>query len=367
MIDERRLSAHIDWPLVGAVVMLTLIGLATIYSVTWDFRHNQPGPQFWSQLYALPVGLLAMAVALAIDYRTLAQRSLIFYAILVLALIYVAINGDTRMGAQRWMTIWKFSLQPSEFSRLVLALVLALVYGDNRRGAQTFQDLAIGGIVLAVPLLLILQQPDLGTALTLVPVFLGVVFVGGMRLKWLAVAGLVAILASPIVWTFVLQDYQKQRVLTFLDPSKDAQGKGLQQIQAKVTVGSGGFLGKGFQKGSQGAYGFLPVAHNDFVYSVLAEEWGFIGVLVTLALYLFVLMRSLDASNLARDRVGAFLVVGIVSGFTFQVLYNITMSAGLAPVKGLTLPLMSYGGSSLVSTLAGFGLILNVRMRRFAN
>jgi rod shape determining protein RodA len=335
--------------------------------VTWDFRHTQPGPQFWSQLYALPIGLMALVAALVIDYRTLAQRSLIFYSILVIALIYVAVNGDTRMGAQRWMSIWRFSFQPSEFARLILALVLALIYGDNRRGARTLPDLAIGAFALGVPLLLILQQPDLGTALTLAPVFFGVVFVGGMRMKWLAVAGLVAVLLSPIVWTYVLEDYQKDRVLTFLDPSKDAQGKGLQQIQAKVTVGSGGFLGKGFQGGSQGAYGFLPVAHNDFVYSVLAEEWGFIGVLVTLALYLFVLMRSLDASQLARDRVGAFLVVGIISGFTFQVLYNITMSAGLAPVKGLTLPLMSYGGSSLVSTLAGFGLILNVRMRRFTN
>jgi rod shape determining protein RodA len=165
----------------------------------------------------------------------------------------------------------------------------------------------------------------------------------------------------------VLRDYQKDRIETFLDPSRDPRGSGFQQIQARVAVGSGGLLGKGFRQGTQGGYGFLPVAHNDFVYSVLAEEHGFLGVLVTLALFLFVLVRSLDAARLARDRVGAFLVIGILSGFAFQVVYNITMSAGLAPVKGLTLPLMSYGGSSLVSTLAGFGLILNVRMRRFSN
>jgi rod shape determining protein RodA len=367
MIDERRLSAHLDWTLLAAVVTLAVIGLATIYSVTWDFRHNQPGPQFWSQLYALPVGLAALGIAVAIDYRALTQRSLIFYGLLVLALLYVAVAGDTRMGAQRWMTIWKFSVQPSEFARLVLALVLAMTYGEGRRGARTAGDLGIGAVLLGVPLLLILRQPDLGTAITLIPVYLGVVFVGGMRMKWLVVVGVVAVLLSPVVWTFVLKDYQKDRVMTFLDPSKDPKGKGLQQIQAKVTVGSGGFLGKGFQKGSQGAYGFLPVAHNDFVFSVLAEEQGFVGVLVTVGLYLFVLLRSLDAARLARDRVGAFLVVGIISGFGFQVLYNITMSAGLAPVKGLTLPLMSYGGSSLVSTLAGFGLVLNVRMRRFTN
>ena len=367
MIVERRLSAHLDWPLIGAILLLTLIGLATIYSVTWDFRHNQPGREFWTQLSALAVGLAALAICLAIDYRTLTQRSLIFFVLFVGALVAVAMFGHVRMGARRWLSIGGVSLQPSEFGRIVLALVLAQIYGESRRAARTVWDIAVGGVVFAVPVLLILNQPDLGTAITLVPVFVGVVFLAGLRLKWLAVAALVGTLMSPIVWMFVLEDYQKDRIETFLDPAKDPRGKGLQQIQAKVTVGSGGLFGKGFQKGTQGGYGFLPVAHNDFVYSVLAEEQGFLGVLVTLGLYLFVLMRSFDAAKLAKDRVGACLVVAIISGFAFQVVYNITMSAGLAPVKGLTLPLMSYGGSSLVATLAAFGLILNVRMRRFTN
>src|SRR5262245_42057282 len=188
-----------------------------------------------------------------------------------------------------------------------------------------------------------------------------------MRMRWLVIAVVAAVLLSPIAWRFGLQDYQKERIETFLNPANDPKGAGYQQIQAKVTVGSGGLLGKGFRQSTQGGYGFLPVAHNDFVYSVLAEEHGFVGVFLTLALYLFVLVRGLDAAKLAKDRVGAFLVVAILSGFGFQVLYNITMSAGLAPVKGLTLPLMSYGGSSLVATMAGFGLILNVKMRRFTN
>jgi rod shape determining protein RodA len=198
-------------------------------------------------------------------------------------------------------------------------------------------------------------------------VFLGVIYVAGMRMRWLIIAVVAAVLLSPVAWRFGLQDYQRERIETFMNPANDPKGAGYQQIQAKVTVGSGGLLGKGFRQSTQGGYGFLPVAHNDFVYSVLAEEHGFIGVFITLALYLFVLVRSLDAAKLAKDRVGAFLVVAILSGFAFQVVYNITMSAGLAPVKGLTLPLMSYGGSSLVATLAGFGLILNVRMRRFTN
>ncbi len=222
-------------------------------------------------------------------------------------------------------------------------------------------------MLVGIPALLIDRQPDLGTAVTLAPVFLGVVFVAGLRLRWLVSVAVVGLLLSPVVWMYGLEDYQRGRIETFLDPSNDPRGAGYQQIQAKVTVGSGGLLGKGFGQGTQGGYGFMPVAHNDFVFSSFAEEHGFVGVLVGLGLYLFVLVRSVDAARLAKDRVGAFLVVGIVSGFGFQVLYNITMSAGLAPVKGLTLPLMSYGGSSLVSTLAGFGLILNVRMRRFTN
>ena len=369
MIVERRLSAHIDWLLVGALIAIALIGLATIYSVTGDWRpgFDRASPQFWTQFYALPIAIGAMMVCLMIDYRTLTQQSLVFYGLFVLSLLAVMVFGEVRMGARRWIDLGRISLQPSEFGRIALALVLAHVYGEGRRGAKTMGDLALGGVLFAVPVLLILKQPDLGTALTLVPVFAGVVFLAGLRMKWLAIAVIAAALLSPVVWMYALHDYQKERVETFLDPSKDPRGKGLQQIQAKVTVGSGGLFGKGFRQGTQGGYGFLPVAHNDFVYSVLAEEHGFLGVLVTLALYLFVLMRSLDAAKLAKDRVGTFLVVAIISGFAFQVVYNITMSAGLAPVKGLTLPLMSYGGSSLVATFAAFGLILNVRMRRFTN
>ena len=236
-------------------------------------------------------------------------------------------------------------------------LVTALVAGE----------LVVGGVVLALPVSLILLQPDLGTAATLVPVYAGIAYMAGLRLRWVAAALVLALLASPVVWMYGMHDYQKGRVLTFLDPYKDARGDGYQQIQARVTVGSGGLFGKGFRQGTQGAYRVLPEAHNDFVLAVLAEEHGFVGVVVVLGLYLFVVLRSLDAARLARDRVGAFLVVGLVSWFLFQVVYNITMQAGLAPVKGLTLPLMSYGGSSLVATLAGFGLILNVRMRRFTN
>ena len=367
MIVERRLSAHLDWPLISAIMALTVLGLMTVYSVKWDVVNDRPGGEFWKQMYAVPVALIALVACLVIDYRTLAQRSLFIYGGLILALIYVAVAGDVRFNARRWVDLGGFSLQPSEFGRITLALVFAAVYGESRRRMRTLGDFAIGAAILAVPFWLILRQPDLGTAATLLPVYFGVVFLAGMRLKWLAIGGVVGILLAPIAWSYVLKDYQKERIETFLDPSTDPRGAGYQQIQAKVTVGAGGLLGKGFRQGTQAGYGFLPVAHNDFVFSAYAEEQGFVGVLLALGLFLFVLVRSLDAARLAKDRVGAFLVVAILAGFAFQVLYNITMSAGLAPVKGLTLPLMSYGGSSLVATFAAFGLILNVRMRRFTN
>jgi rod shape determining protein RodA len=270
------------------------------------------------------------------------------------------------MGARRWIALRAFNLQPSEFAKIGVALVLAKFYGENRGAPQT-SDLAIGAALTLLPLALIAKEPDLGTAVTLIPVFVAIAYLAGMRMRILGIVLLAIVLAAPVAWMFVLRPYQKSRISTFLDPSQDAKGAGYQQIQARITVGSGGLSGKGFKKGTQGQLRFLPVAHNDFIFSVLAEEQGFAGVLVALGLYLFVILRALEAARLAKDRLGSYLVLGVLASFSFQVMYNITMSAGLAPVKGLTLPLMSYGGSSMIATLAGFGLVLNVRMRRFTN
>jgi rod shape determining protein RodA len=282
-------------------------------------------------------------------------------------LIYVLLFGSMSKGAQRWISLGVFNLQPSEFAKIAVALVLAKFFGENRRGAPNMGDLLLAGGLTLLPCLLIARQPDLGTAVTLLPIFAGVAFVAGMRLRILGIALIVAIVMTPVVWRWGLRDYQKSRISTFFDPAQDPRGSGYQQIQAQVTVGSGGLWGKGFTKGTQGQFRFLPEAQTDFVFSVLAEEQGFAGVLVALGLYLFVIVRSLEAARLAKDRLGAYLVIGLLSGITFQVIYNVTMSVGLAPVKGLPLPLMSYGGSSMIATLASIGLILNVRMRRFTN
>jgi rod shape determining protein RodA len=362
---ERRLYYHIDWALLLAILALCGLGVAMIYSTTSD-PTRAVSRMYITQLYAICLGLVAMVVMLTFDYRTFTDKSHLIYIGLLALLLYVMFFGMVQMGARRWIPLRVFNLQPSEFAKVGVALVLAKFFGENR-GSPSWTDLAIGGVLTMLPFFLIVKEPDLGTAVTLLPVFLAVAYLAGMKMRILGILALCGILASPIAWRFALKDYQKSRISTFLDPSQDAKGAGYQQIQARITVGSGGLSGKGFTKGTQGQLRFLPVAHNDFIFSVLAEEQGFAGVLVALGLYLFVILRALEAARLAKDRLGSFLVLGVLASFTFQVIYNITMSAGLAPVKGLTLPLMSYGGSSMIATLAGFGLILNVRMRRFTN
>jgi rod shape determining protein RodA len=362
---ERRLYYHIDWALIIAILALCGLGVAMIYSATVN-PSTGTSSYFVTQIYAIVIGLGAMGLMLAIDYRAFTDKSHLIYIALVGVLVYVLFFGDTQMGAQRWIDLGPVNLQPSEFAKVALALVLAKFFGENR-GAPGWGDLAIAGVLTAVPLALIAKEPDLGTAVILLPVFAAVAYLAGMPMRVFGVLAVAVLLTAPVAWKFALKDYQKDRISSFLDPSQDPKGAGYQQLQARITVGSGGLTGKGFQEGTQGQLRFLPVAHNDFIFSVLAEEQGFAGVLVALGLYLFVILRALEAARLAKDRLGSYLVLGVLASFTFQVVYNVTMSAGLAPVKGLTLPLMSYGGTSMIATLAGFGLVLNVRMRRFTN
>jgi rod shape determining protein RodA len=360
---ERRLYYHIDWALLAAVLAICATGVVMIYATSSGSRGSQ---LYVTQLSAIGLGLGAMLVTLSIDYRSFTDKSHLIYTALLAALLYVVFFGDVQMGARRWIRVGSLNIQPSEFAKVGVALVLAKVFSGSR-STPSWHDLVIAGALTCLPIALIAQQPDLGTAATLLPVFLAVAYLAGMHLRYLGFIVLGLILTAPISWKFVLKDYQRTRISSFLDPSQDARGAGYQQLQARITVGSGGLTGKGFRQGTQGQLRFLPVAHNDFIFSVLAEERGFAGVVVALGLYLFVIVRALQAARLSKDRLGSYLVLGVLASFTFQVIYNITMSAGLAPVKGLTLPLMSYGGSSMVATLAGFGLVLNVRMRRFTN
>ena len=364
---EQRLYHHIDWLLLGALLLLGAVGVAMIYSATWDPAAGGASPLVSTQLWALALGLLALAVTLSIDYRWFADLSAAMFVGLIGLIAWVSAFGVGGGGARRWIDLGGFNVQPSEFARIVVALTLAVLFARARREVRKPGDWLAAGFVIGLPLVLIAQQPDLGMAATLLPVAAAIFVFAGLPLRYVGILVMLGALSAPAVWAYGLEDYQRQRILSFLDPEKDPRGAGYQQLQARITAGSGGVTGKGFLQGTQSQYDFLPVAHNDFVFSVLAEEQGFLGVVVALGLYLFVIQRGLDAARLAKDRLGRYLVVGIMSGFTFQVIYNIAMSAGLVPVKGLTLPLMSYGGSSVMATLAAFGFVLNVRMRRFTN
>jgi len=360
---DRRLVYNVDWVLVGATFVLALVGVAMVYSAT----HSGRNPDLYlKQLALVGVGTLGLVMAATIDYRRLADRAMLLYALSAVSLVYVLRFGPLKAGTRRWIEVGGFQLQPSELVKIAAAVIVAKIFSEYRQETLGLRDVALPGAAIGLLAVLIAREPDLGTAACLVPLFLAVAFLAGLRMR--AVAGLAAVilLLAAFTWPF-LKDYQKTRIYTFLDPSLDPRGAGYQKIQSQIAVGSGGFVGRGFLEGSQAQLGYLPARHTDFIFSVLAEEAGFVGVVVVLSLYLFVLWRMLETARLARDRLGAFLVAGITASFAFQVVYNVAMVAGLVPVKGLPLPLMSYGGSSVLSSLVGIGLVLSVRMRRFAN
>jgi rod shape determining protein RodA len=360
---DRRLLYNVDWVLAGAALVLSFVGVAMVYSATYSGANRD---LYLKQLALIGVGTVAMVVTATIDYRRLADRATLLYVLSALSLVYVLRFGPVIARTRRWIEVGSFQLQPSELVKVAAAVVVAKIFSEYRQETLGLRDVWLPGAAVAFLAFLIARQPDLGTAACLVPLFLAIAFLAGLRMR--AVLGLagVMLLAAALAWPF-LQDYQKTRIYTFLDPTLDPRGAGYQKIQSQIAVGSGGLVGRGFREGSQAQLGYLPARHTDFVFSVLAEEVGFVGVVVVLALYLLVVWRMLETARLARDRLGAFIVAGVTAGFAFQVVYNVAMVAGLVPVKGLPLPLMSYGGSSILSSLMGIGLVLSVRMRRFAN
>ncbi len=362
MID-RRLVEGIDWVLLGTTLLLALVGVATVYSAT--HKGSLAGLHV-KQLYLVGAGLVCLLLALLVDYRRLADRAILLYLLGASALVYVLFFGPLIAGTRRWLLLGSFQLQPSEFVKIASAFFLAKVFSETDRDSLGLRELLWPGLAVGVLALLIALQPDLGSAICLLTPFLTVAFLAGLRMR--AVVGLFLglVLLSGMAWPY-LKPYQKTRIYTFLDPSLDPRGAGYHKIQSQIAVGSGGLLGKGFGEGSQSQLGYLPARHTDFVFSVLAEETGFVGVATVLGLYLLWLWRMLETARLARDRLGALLCAALAGGFAFQVVYNSAMVAGLVPVKGLPLPLLSSGGSSVLASLISVGLVLNVRMRRFAN
>jgi rod shape determining protein RodA len=362
---DRRLLLNVDWGMLLAALVLAAIGVLTIASAT--VTSSRFSGLYVKQLVALGLGLLALVVAISVDYRRLADRSPLLYLVALGALLGLVVFGPRIAGTKRWFLIGGFQVQPSEFAKLVAALFVAKVFAEYKKDSLGLGDILWPGAAVGAMALLIAAEPDLGTAFTLVPLFLIVAFLAGLRLRAILAAALVMAMVGGLGWVFALKDYQKSRIYSFLDPNLDPRGAGYQKIQSQIAVGSGRVTGKGYMNGSQSQLGYLPARWTDFIFSVLAEENGFVGVVVVLGIYLYVLWRALETAQLARDRVGAFLAAGLAAILAFQVVYNVAMVAGLVPVKGLPLPLLSYGGSSVLSSLIAVGLILNVRMRRFAN
>jgi rod shape determining protein RodA len=361
---DRRLFYNVDWMLLLAVGIITAIGVATIMSATHNSRFSGI---YLKQVYAVCLGVVGLVIAASVDYRRLADRAPLLFLLALAVLASVLLFGPRIAGTRRWFVLGGFQIQPSEFAKLVAALFVAKVFAESKKEDLGLSDIALPAVAIGTMFLLIAAEPDLGTAITLGPLFLTVAFLAGLRPRAIAGVAVVGLVLGGLAWSFALKDYQKSRIYSFLDPSLDPRGAGYQKMQSEIAVGSGGLTGKGYREGSQAQLGYLPARQTDFIFSVLAEEMGFVGVLVVLGLYLFVLWRALETAMLARDRVGAFLAAGIAATLAFQVVYNVAMVAGLVPVKGLPLPLMSYGGSSVLSSLLAVGLILNVRMRRFAN
>jgi rod shape determining protein RodA len=364
MAIDRRHLYNVDWALLLVSLVIAAVGVATIISATQGSRF---AGIYVKQLYAIGLGLLGLLVCLSLDYRRLADRAPLFYVATTLALAGLLLFGPRIAGTRRWFLLGGFQIQPSEFAKLVAALFVAKVFAEFKKETLGLRDVLWPGAAIGLLCLLIAAEPDLGTAFTLVPMFLTVSYLAGLRPRAILTFLAATALLGTLGWVFAFKDYQKSRIYSFLDPSLDPKGVGYQKIQSQIAVGSGGLAGKGYKQGTQSQLGYLPARQTDFIFSVLAEEYGFIGVVVVLGLYLFVLWRALETAQLARDRIGAFLAAAVGTILSFQVVYNVAMVAGLVPVKGLPLPLMSYGGSSVLFSLLAIGLILNVRMRRFVN
>ena len=355
---------EMDWVLLGLVLLVTLLGLVEIYSTT----HNHPRFEgmHLRQLVWLGIGLLAMLVVARIDYHRLLDLAFWIYLGTLGGLLAVLLFGTEKFGARRWLEIGGLNFQVSELAKWSIIIVLAKYLSEVRGERLILKDIAKVAVLAGGPMVLIAAQPDLGTALTLIPLAVTGVFLAGLQGKHAAALLLGALLLMPAGW-YMLKPYQRERLVSFLDPGRRPQGVGYQSLQSQIAVGSGGVWGKGMGQGSQNQLGFIPVRHADFVFAAYAEEQGFAGVLLALGLYLLLLLRLMQNVEIAPDRAGALLGAGVLGLLAFHLAVNVGMVIGYMPVTGIPLPLMSYGGSATISTFLMLGLVMSVRMRRFVN
>jgi len=361
MIAGNTSLRDLDWILILAVLGICCLGILQIFSAT---SGTSLSDSWWKQILFLVVGMGLMMLVCSIDYHVLLEQVPVFYIVTVVGLVGVLLFAPPINGSRSWIPMpGGFNLQVSEFSKVVILLVVSRYLAEVRTEQLTVSDLVRLGALVGVPWLLVLLEPDLGTALTILPMVAVGTFLGGLRWQHLVVIVLVIALVLPISW-FFLKDYQKARIMTFTDPGADPLGSGYQVIQSLIAVGSGGMWGKGIAQGSQTQFRFLPETHTDFIMSTFAEEHGFVGVVVVLGLYFVLLMQLIQNAQMAPDRAGLFLCMGVAALVLFHLLVNVGMVIGRMPVTGIPLPLMSYGGSSLLTMFLLLGLVQSVRLRR---
>jgi rod shape determining protein RodA len=354
-----------DWPLFVMVATIALVGVVNLYSAT-SAMPTQLRDIYIQQIYWLTLGAGVAVLVASVDYRYYERYAWVAYGLGIALLALVFLLGREVRGSQRWIPIGGFSLQPSELMKVFFIVALAKhLHDDPRTEGRTLKDLVIPGVILAVPLFLILAQPDLGTAMIIAAIFGSIMFLTHLKLRSFITLVVSFLVSAPLTWRYLLKDYQRERLVAFLDPESDILGKGWHAYQAKVAIGSGGLTGKGYLQGTQVQHRFLPDAHSDFPFSVWAEEQGFIGSLLLLLLYTVLVLWGLKIASDAKDRFGAVVAVGVSALIFWQTVINLGMVCGLLPVVGITLPLVSYGGSSVLTVMMGIGLLMNVSMRRF--
>jgi rod shape determining protein RodA len=354
-----------DISVVAALLAIALLGILTLYSAMQGSAPQGGMPPHQKQLIWWGLGLMGILIVILIDYRHMEHYAYAIYAFSLLLLVYVLVVGRSISGAKRWIELGPLSFQPSELIKITMILALAKYFHHRaKQGRYNLFELVVPFLIFLVPFVLVLLEPDLGTSIVLMLLFFSIVLFFGLSQGSIIVLAIGGLASLPLGW-FNLKDYQKERVMTFLNPAEDPLGRGYHIIQSKIAIGSGGFRGKGFLHGTQTRLHFLPEQHTDFIFSAFAEQWGFLGCFLLLVGYLLVIFWALNISSRAKNTFGMVVALGITFLFFWHVLINIGMCLGLLPVVGIPLPLFSYGGSFLLVMLLGVGLLLNIYIRRF--
>jgi rod shape determining protein RodA len=362
---DRRLIQNFDWILLLLLLLEAGISILNLYSATYPIREMGGAEIFLKQIYWFLIGFAVLLLATTFNYYVLERLAYPAYFFTVALLVLVLFVGRVTSGSQRWLALGPISFQPSELSKIVMVLVLAKFFSERSDYKEyRLRDLWQPFILTSIPCFLILKEPDLGTALFLALICISMVLIAKVNWRSLLILASASGLAAPLIW-LGLKEYQQKRVLSFLSPEMDPLGAGYHINQSKIAIGSGQFWGKGFLKGTQTRLHFLPEQHTDFAFSVLAEEWGLVGSAAVLLIYLFMILWGLNIAKNSKDRFGSMIAVGIVAIIFWQVVINVGMVTGLLPVVGIPLVLFSYGGSSLITTMAAIGILMNISMRRF--